>query len=318
MKQLLPLLFLLPFCAAGQTLDPVDLFNYLNKEHEAIAQRQMEYLQYAVHSSDLALIAKKRLALLEQIKEATARLEKLPSSETGSELRAGMQDILKEYATIFQLEFSSVEQLKENSNNSFEAMEAYLNALSKAEANLAAASESYLELQRAFAKQHNMQLIEGADQSQAKQINALNTYQRSIFLPSFRINIRNNQFLDALERKDAPAMTEARTELLAAAEKSIPNIQSRSDFNGNTQYRDAVLDQLIFIEEVAKEYYGALIAISGKPEAELTAKDVSTYNEALEKINTGLNPRIEASNNALQELLRANVPKPATRGTKRT
>lgn len=296
---------------------PADYFDYFNQQHTAIVQKNMEYLQHAVHTDDLTQVARKRLDLILQIEETAMQTEKLPRSDNDAGMRQAMLDVLNSYRGIFKVDFQQVEALKAESQDNYAAMERYLAAQDAAEKKMAEASDRFLEAQRAFAKANNITLMEGAQNSEIEQINRLNRYQRAIFLRSFRVGKRNAEFLSALDRKEVKAMAEARRLLLQEAQQELTSLRRLPDFNGNTAYRDAAVQQVEGILALATEDYPALITVTSKEEDKLTPADIEAYNLAVTHLNERINPAAEAVNNALNELLRQNVPKPATKGVKR-
>lgn len=311
------LFFSAHFLFAQETLtNPVAYFDFFNQEHGALAQKNMEYLQYAVHSDDLQLIAEKRLALLLQVNATQERMANVPDFSNDGGLKLTMKEVLDTYAELFEVGFEQVEALKIISQESFAQMERYLAAQTAAEERMATASAKLLAAQRRFAAANGISLMEepGAA-TEAEQLNALNEYQRAIFLRSFRVGKLNADFLLAMNANDGEAIEAVRQDLISACAEEIPVIKKHADFKGNTAYRDAVLAQMNILQKLAKEDYPAIVKVVKKGD-QITAEDVEAYNQAIGKVNGQLNPAAEQINTALQNLLRANVPKPAVRGIK--
>lgn len=302
---------------AQQTIDnPIAYFDFFNQEHSALAQKNMEYLQYAVHSDDLSVIAEKRLALLAQVQQSQAKMSQLPNFASDAGLKATMVDVLKTYEELFEVGFQEVEALKLSAQDGFNQMEKYLAAQTAAEQKMAGASAQLLAAQQQFAKANNIQLqMEPGSVTEAQQLNALNEYQRNIFLRSFRVGKLNAQFLLAMEEEAADQLEQIRLQLLQAANEEIPALKKVSDYNGDTAYRDAVVAQLEILQALASDDYPAVVKVIAKGD-QLSQEDVNAYNTAISKVNTALNPATEKINIALQNLLRNNVPKPALRGVK--
>ena len=302
---------------AQQSLNnPVGYFDFFNQQHNALAQKNMEYLQYAVHSNDIQVIAEKRLALLEQVKTTQEQVAKVPEYDNDAGLKPTMTEVLNTYEELFDIGFQQVETLKLESQESFEQMERYLAAQTEGEKRMAEASARLLAVQRRFAQANNMPLMEDAGAStEAEQLNSLNEYQRGIFLRSFRISKLNANFMVAMEQGDGKALENIRQELVKAANEELPIVKGMSDYNGDTAYRDANVEQMEIIRNLAENDYPALVNAISKGD-QLTQADVNAYNQAIGKVNTQLNPAAEKVNTTLQNLLRSNVPKPVLRGVK--
>lgn len=311
------LLYTGSFLQAQESIqNPIAYFDFFNQEHNALAQKNMDYLQYAVHSEDINVIAEKRLALLEQVQSSQERVAQVPEFDKDAGLKATMMEVLNTYEELFEIGFQEVETLKIESQESFRQMERYLAAQTASEERMAAASGRLLAAQRRFATANNITLMEdGASSSEAEQLNQLNEYQRDIFLRSFRIGKLNANFMVAMEQANVDALKNIRQELIDAANEELPILKNKPDYNGDTAYRDAVVEQMEITNELAKNDYPAVInAIQNSNQ--LTQADVDAYNQAIGKVNTSLNPAAEKVNMALQNLLRSNVPKPALRGVK--
>ena len=302
---------------AQQSIDnPIAYFDFFNQEHSALAQKNMEYLQYAVHSDDLVVIAEKRLALLAQVQQSQAKMSQLPEFSGDAGLKATMVEVLQTYEDLFEVGFTEVEALKLSAQDGFNQMEKYLAAQTAAEQKMAGASAKLLAAQMQFAQANKIQLqIEPGSATEAQQLNALNEYQRNIFLRSFRVGKLNAQFLLAMEKEGTENIEQLRQQLLKATNEEIPQLKKVAAFNGDTAYRDAVVAQLEVLQAMAKDDYPALVRVKTKGE-QLTQEDVDAYNSAISKVNTLLNPATEKINVALQNLLRNNVPKPALKGVK--
>lgn len=302
--------------AQKQIENPIAYFDFVNQEHTNLAQKNMEYLQYAVHSDDIQVIAEKRLALLEQVKASQDRMAQFPDFAKDAGLKATMIEVLNTYEELFAVNFEEVELLKMSAQESFAQMEKYLDAQTAAEKKMATASGQLLLAQQQFASANNIQLqMEPGSATEAQQLNELNEYQREIFLRSFRVSKLHARFLLAMEQKDGGDMEQLRQELVRAAGEEIAPLKQMPDYKGDTQYRDAVIAQLETMKKMAREDYPALVKVKAKGD-ELTNEDVEAYNTAINKVNTELNPAVERINVALQQLLRNNVPKPALRGVK--
>lgn len=296
--------------------NPIAYFDFFNQEHSALAQKNMEYLQYAVHSDDLQTIAQKRLELLEQVQQSQLKMEQLPSFASDAGLKATMTEVLDTYEKLFKVSFEEVEFLKLNAQEGFAQMEKYLAAQTAAEEEMAVASAKLLAAQRQFAEANNIVLqMEPDAATTTQQLNTLNAYQRDIFLRSFRVSKLNAKFLLTMEQETANNSEDLRQALLKAAAEESDQIKKMEGYNGNTEYRDAVVAQLEVLKALAAADYPALVRVKTKGD-QLTAEDVAAYNTAISKVNTELNPSVEKVNTALQNLLRSNIPKPALRGVK--
>ena len=312
-------LFLI-LAASGQTAfaqeftDPVKYFDYLNNEHAAIVNKNLEYVQYSVHSEDYAEVEQKRLDLIKQLAQAVIKVATLPPYEGDASMRDEMTEVLKLYLESYEIEFSEINDLKRESKESFEAMERYLAAQDAAEKKIAEAAERFQEAQRVFAKKESITLLEGEKNSEIEQINQVNAYYRVIFLKYFKVSKQHSELSDAMQAKDIDRMEKARIKLVQDAQSELKILKLMPDFNGDTGYRDGAVAILEFYRELGVDGYKKVVDILRKDQ--LTQEDIDTYNGVIEYYNGNVSRLINEYNQALDQLLKKNVPKPSIR-TKR-
>ncbi|GJM36271.1 MAG: hypothetical protein DHS20C18_52720 [Saprospiraceae bacterium] len=312
--------FLLLFSIGWQTTtaqeftDPVKYFDYLNNEHAAIVSKNLEYVQYSVHSDDYAEVEGKRIDLIKQLAQAIVKVAALPSFEEDGNMRNEMSEVLKLYLESYEIEFSEINDLKRESKESFETMERYLAAQDAAEKKIADAAERFQEAQRVFAKKHHITLLEGEKNSEIEQINQVNAYYRAIFLKYFKVSKQHSELSDAMQAKEIDRMEKARIKLIQDAQAELKILKLMPDFNGDSGYRVGAIAILDFYKGLAEDGYKKVVEILRKEQ--LTQEDVDTYNGVIEHYNESVTRLINEYNQALDQLLKNNVPKPSIR-TKR-
>lgn len=312
MKQLIFLLLTLStfgLLHAQDFTNPLQYFDYLNQQHAELGGKNLEYVQHSVHNENIQEVEGKRIEVLKQLGRAVIRVGVLPSYEGDDAMRLELMKVLKVYLESFEIEFSEINMLKSKSSESFEAMQKYLDAQDAAEKKLAKAADKYLQAQKAFAERHSIKLVEAEGNSEIDQINQVNAYYRVIFMKYFKISKLNAAFSDALNEKDTKAMEKSRLILLSAAKYELKKLQLFPSFKGDAQYRDAATEVVKFYKIMAGDGYKKMTIISAKEE--LTNEDVDTYNQVITLLNVKSTELINAYNNALNQLLRNNVPKPA-------
>lgn len=282
------------------------LFN----EHAAVANRNMEYLQYSVHSDDYTLVENKRMALIQQIQESLQNVNAMPPYEGDSKLRDEIAAVFQAYLESFRVEFSQVNTLRQTSRESYEAMEKYLQATTDAEKKLDAAGDRAQAAQAAFARKYKIQLVEDEEKAAgSKLLGRMNNYYRAIFLRVFKISKKDAEFSDALDEKNAGKMDRYRKELEAVCDDVIYFLEKLEAFNGDTGYRDAALQLARHYKDLAGNGYKTMVDVVRKGD-KYTNEDADAFNEVISRINDHI-PRLhDAVNEAANELYKKNVPKP--------
>lgn len=287
---------------------PVKYFEYLNAQHGVVVNKNMEYVQYAVHSDDWMTVEQKRIELIDLIKDKISTVESTPPYEENSKMKEELMMVLKEYLGSFEIEFNEVNLLKKDSKESYEAMERYLAAQDAAEKKLADAADRFQLAQEDFAKDNRIMLVENEGNTEIDELNKLNAYQRAVFLKYFKVSKKNSEFQDAMDQKDPELMEQFRVELLDDAKQNLKVLQLMPDFKGDTDYRDAAISIVEFYKDLASNGYLRVIEVLRKDE--LTQADVDAYNSVIGLYNNKIPELTGNFNQATDSLLRKNVPKP--------
>lgn len=290
--------------------DPLRYLEQINAEHSAVTARNLEYIQYSVHVEDYVEVEKKRQEVLRQMDETLKRTAAMPAFNGNAAMRDEMLATVKSYRESFTIEFNELNLLKKESKASFEAMEAYMKAQDEAEKKLGQASKRFYTAQKAFAKEHNIRLVEAEENSEVDQINQVNAYHRAIFLKYFKVSKHSAVFMEALSKEDAKSMERARMQLSNDTDAALLVLRKMPGFKGDVAYRDATIKLIEFYDQLAEDGFQKITAIKRKKE--LTQEDVDTFNGVIEHYNGNVDGLLKNYNDALNQLLRNNVPKPPT------
>ena len=288
---------------------PVRYFEYLNNQHSVIVNKNMEYIQYAVHSDDWTTVEQKRVDLITQIKSTKESLKAFPAYKEDSAMRDELGAVLEKYQESFEIEFNAVNLLKRDSKESYEAMEKYLDAQDAAEKKIAEAADRFRAAQETFAKGNNILLVENEQNGEIDQLNALNAYQRAVFLKYFKVSKTNANFNDAMDKRLVDSMEMHRKILLEDSQHSLKILQLMPDFKGDVEYRDAAVQIVQFYTDLAENGYATMVDVLNKDR--LTQEDVDAYNAVIGLYNNKIPELIGNFNKATENLLRKNIPKPA-------
>lgn len=305
------ILFGISLTISAQSNDaPVKYLDALNNEHGQIINKNMEYIQHAVHNDNWQAVEEKRQEVIAQIEASQKRISALPPYEDDATMRDEMLEVLKMYSNSFKIEFNEVNLLKRDSKESYEAMEKYFQAQDAGEKKLAEAASRFEKAMEVFAQKHNIRLVANQENSEIDQLNKLNAYHRKVFLKTFKISKQNNAFMDAMNKKEKEEMKKLRAALIKDAKTELKILKAMPDFNGDTHFRDTAIEMIEFYQKLATDGYKILVEVNSKSQSELTQEDVDRFNEVITTYNTQI-PNIQAKyNQAASQLMRKNVPKP--------
>lgn len=304
------------FSLTAQTPQAVEsYFNFFNNQHVAVNNLAMQYLQYSVHSTDMALVEGKRQAVVEQLNKSITEVEAMPELSSEDNLKATALEVFRSFLNSFKMDFVEVMQLKAVSQNSYESMETYFESRKEAEKKVDEAANQYLVAQKAFAEKHAIQLQMAEENKDVQDLNRLNSYHQAVFMRYFKVMMRNNDFMQALNEQDIEKIAAMRQKLVEESAQSLKSLQQMPAFKDETIYKNSAIALVEKVSELAKTDYSKLENIMKKPDADRTQEDVTAFNDLVQNMQTAVMPLNEATNKQGNELLKLYVPKP--RMTKR-
>lgn len=280
--------------------------NLLVNEQNLVGDKNLEFVSYSVHSEDFVTIEQKRLDVVKQIDASFKTISEKEAPEDAVKMKEEVLEVLKIYKTTFTLDFVEVNELKQNKQSSYQAMENYFKAQDAAEKKLAKASDRFEKAQERFAKKMGVELE--AQEKDIKQvekfakINEVYSYTREIFLIQFKVSKADADFMDGLsQQKNASFLDNKRIKLEDVAEEAVKILKSTKSFKGDTKYRDSALDLVRFYKEMAKKDYDNMVELSrmqAKNPEKLSKEEVNKYNDLV----NGFNETIAIYNQKMQEL----------------
>lgn len=280
--------------------------NLLVNEQNLVSAKNLEYVSYSVHSEDFATIEAKRLDVVKQIDASYKTIFEKNAPEEAVKMKEEVLEVLKMYKNVFTLDFVEVNELKQNKQSSYQAMENYFKAQDAAEKKLSKASERFSKAQERFANKMGVQLqAQEEDIKQAENfavINEVYGYTRKIFLIQFKVSKADAEFMDGLtENKSASYLDNKRAKLEDIANEAVKALKSEKGFKGDANYKNSALDLVKFYEEMAKKNYDdmvQLVKMQAKNPDKLSRDEVAQYNELVNNYNE----TIAIYNKKMQEL----------------
>ncbi|HMN90737.1 MAG TPA: hypothetical protein PKD70_13785 [Saprospiraceae bacterium] len=311
MKKYMPLLIgllVLIASSAWSQSSAVEYFQAIKTISDAVVTKNVELLQYAVHKDNPMEIETKRLEVFQAIVKGQQEAKSMKVLPTDPGLLRELNMIMDLYIESIQRDFTQLLELKLESDNSYEAMQRYLDSQSALEKKMQEANERFEKAQEAFAKAHQITLLENAQNKEIETLNRMQRYQRVVFLKFFKVSKLNADFLNLLDANDPAALEKARRELLGVGQSELKSLRAMPDFNGYGGYRDAAVQFVDFFREMAEKEYANMTDIVRR--GAQTQQDVDNYNNGIQKYNETASRLHNELNNALQELRQRNVSRP--------
>ena len=295
------------------TDNPVAYNNYIISEQSKLMDKVVEYIVQTVHNDNYREVESKRLEVIGQIERSTNKIEALKPFQGDSRMKDEALAVCNLYHDAYVNDYSKINMLKKNREQSFDAMQRYFDAQDKAEAKLRQAAERFTNAQREFAKKHEMEIVEADSDDTMHNISQVNQYSRMVFLEFFKISKLNAKCLDALNEQNVDKIEKCRDDMAKASNASYDALMKIQAFEGDDEFRAKTLAYVKYHHLFASRELKELSDILAN--ANRTDEEIDRYNEIIKDYNNDLQTLIENFNNANLRLLRKHIPNTTFKGT---
>jgi hypothetical protein len=235
-------------------------------------------------------------------------------------------------------DYSTIINLEEIAEQSYDMMEAYITAQEKANEKLDEAGKMLNNQSKAFAEKHNVKLIETSDKLSIKleKANKAFKYYNTLYLVFFKCYKQEAYFMDAMQKGDINSMEQNKDALFTLTTEGQNSLVSIKDFNGDLSLKTACKNFLIFYQTEAKDKIPKIIDFFMKQENfekikksfeankdSRTKEDIDAYNKTVadynksgntfnavtEELNTRRINQINSWNTIIQSFFDRHVPK---------
>ena len=297
---------------------PVEYNNFIVEEMNAIVNTNLAYISQSVHSDNFEQVEQKRKGLIKQIQTAYNNISQTDPYEKGEKLRTECVEILNMYKQVFEVEYQQINLLKQTSEGSYEAMEAYFVAQDKAEKNLSKATDRFYKAQKAYINTHEIPVKKTKSDSeldkQFKAIAEVNTYIRELYLVYFQMTKYSSIFFEAVSENDKGGLDGKRKRLEANAEQALEKLGQMKGFKADVELLNATKKIAKFYSDISKNGFVDIVKVMRAKQSDLTQDDVDRYNTAIEGFNNKLPQLVDEYNTAQSELMKKHVPKRGVTG----
>ena len=273
-------------------------------------EKNIEYISFSIHSEDYDLIEKKRLELIESVRESIRKVRRLPPFEGSVRLRNETLDVFFLYLDAFEKDFAEAISHRKKGLDSYEMLEAYLDIETRAEEKLSTAIEKMGKAQEKFAEKNNLR-ITGNKKSklelQLEKINELSAYSRYIFLRYFYVSKSFADLISVLHERDSKSLDKKREKVIELSAASIKELKKMKPFEGDAEYRDQTIDIIEYFMNLSRRELKRISTLFDKEG--LTQKDADYINQFIIDYNANIEQLVYNWNIAYQDLWRNHVEK---------
>ncbi len=279
--------------------DPGAYMDYIGKQHENISKKYMAYASASAHGKKARKVENIRQKLLNEVQEARMNISGMPTYKGDKSYRDTSVSFMKLYFNILNDDYTKVLNIEEIAENSYDEMEVLLNIKDAIDQKMEEGNKRIKEAQAAFAKAHNVNLIEGegnALSEKLRKVRDLNKYYNEVYLIFFKPYVQEQTLVEAISKNNVTGVEQSKNALRKYSEDGMEKLKTIKSFEGDNSVTGACKSLLQFyINECGATATISEFTIANenfekiKKEFEKNRNpskaDVDTYNNAVKDIN---------------------------------
>lgn len=290
---------------AGEYMDAI------SKQQENISKKFMAYASASAHKKKEKKVEALRAKLLDEVQEARMNISGLPSFKGEKGYRDSTVSFLKLYYNVLNEDYSKIINMEEISEQSYDAMEAYMMAQEMVNKKLDEGNERMKLATETFAAKNNITLTKDNSElgEKMKQVHAVNEYHTDIYLIFFKAYKQETYMMEAVSKNNITGIEQNKNSLLRNAQEGLEKLKGIQAFQGDNSLLNACKTVLNFyVKEVEKmvtisDFYlikerFETIKKEFEKKSSPTKDEVDAYNKSVKDINAASN----AFNNTTQSL----------------
>lgn len=273
----------------------------MSKEFNDISADMWDYTSAVAHGKSARKVESRRKDVLKSNKDAQVKIKNMGAFDGDMILKDSALSFLKLSYNVINFDYAKIVDMEEISEQSYDAMEAYLLAQEKANEKLNASSDMLSAQSKGFAARHNITLIDTEGKIE-KNLNiagkAFKFYNVAylIFFKSFK---QEAYMIDALNKNDVNALKQNADALAKSAVEGLQKLDTLKAFKGDNTLKIACKDMLTFYKNeattkipimvnfaVKKENFDKIkTVIDAKEPKSRTKQDIDGFNVAVNDFN---------------------------------
>lgn len=296
-------MFILSSPAKAQRFESANEYmDFIGEQYNNISKDLWDYIKAAAHKRNASKIESRRRELIKTTKLAASRISRLPDYEGDGSYRDSVVSFLNISRILLEEDYEKIVDLEKIAEESYDMMEAYMEAQSQANDKAKIANENLVAEQETFAKKYGINLIE-SDSKLSKKLEKADEvydYYNKIYLIFFKSYKQESYLMDALSRQDYSALEQNRATLEQFAGEGLSELARVGSYDSDYTLKQATQKILNFYKKEAgktmEEFANFFLTmeklqriqaiIDKKKQSELTQKEVDDYNKLVNEYNT--------------------------------
>ncbi|MBA3665449.1 MAG: hypothetical protein H0W61_14735 [Bacteroidetes bacterium] len=296
LKTILAILFMTAFIH-GHSQTAVQYMDKMGKEFNKISEETWDYTRAVAHGKKARQIENQRKQMLNANRNALLRIKNMgPFSGDASYRDSTLRYLEMSYA-VLNNDYSKIVDMEEISEQSYDAMEAYMMAQEKANEKLDEAFAVASDAQKAFAKNNNITLLSNESKTEEKLDKAGEVFKfyNKIYLVFFKPYKQELYLIEAQSKGDINAMKQNQESLAKLSKEAKEKLKTITPYKNNTTLKASCQDLLDFYVMEAETKVPQLVDFYLKKEKfekmkiAMDKKGKNSSNEEVNEFNTAVN-----------------------------
>jgi hypothetical protein len=291
------------YAHAQNLATPVEYLSYVSEQGRLISDDMMAYTSATSHNKSARKVEKKRLELMQTIKQSVFNMRRLKPFKGDHALRDSTLAYFQIVSALLNEDYAKIVNMEEIAEQSYDAMEAFLLAKEKANERTSQASKIYEKEFNAFALRNNINLTESSSKLSKKmeEAGAVFKYYNQVYLLFFKSFKDELYWFEALKKDDVNALEQTKNTLLANSKEGLRKISLVPAYNDDKSLKTACEQALKFYNDEATRsaelanfylkkdnFEKSKKALESKKPADRTQQDVDTFNKLVSDFNASV------------------------------
>ena len=292
-----------------------EYLNIIGNEFLEIQKNTWDYTSSAAHGRSARKIEQKRRDVVISNKDAIRKISRMKAFNGSTGLRDSALSFLKVNFAVLNEDYAKLVDLEEISEQSYDAMEAYMLAREKANETLRVAGDIMESEYTGFAREHQITLRDDNRKvtDNLEVAGKVYSHYNEVYLIFFKSYKQEAYLLDAMNRNDVNGIEQNRNALASAAAEGRQKLKPLQPYKGDASLIKACDDMLEFYSDESSEKKGLAAyfvakdnfekikkSFEEKPASQRTGADVDKFNNAVNDFNRE-NERFNSANEALNK-----------------
>lgn len=282
----------------------VQYMDKMGKEFTKISEETWDYTRAVAHGKKARQIENQRKQMLNANRSALLRIKAMAPFNGDASYRDSTVRYLEMSYAVLNNDYSKIVDMEEISEQSYDAMEAYMLAQEKANEKLDAAFAVASDAQKAFAKSNNINLIDNESKTEEKLDKAGEVFKfyNKIYLVFFKPYKQELYLIDAQGKGDINAMKQNQESLAKLSKEAKEKLKAITPYKNNTTLKSSCEELLDFYVMEAetkvpqlvdfylkKEKFDKLKTSMDKKGKNSTNEEITEFNNAVNDYNKAIN-----------------------------